>query len=141
MTGLEEIVRGVAGAIAGKYVVYRDAPLQVDSEIERYVVVTAVPIADSHDGPLRADRTVLVDVANAGDGAVTQTEYMQFVWDCDAAFRPVFAFAGRKIMPAQISSNITDGVAHYMFRLEFLDALDRETGDVQVMETMENRRI
>ena len=124
MIRLDEIVKGVGRAISGKYAVYAEPPLQVDEEIERYVVVTIIPIAEVHAGPRHTERTVEVDVANIGDGEITNAEFFEFIFDCDAALRPAFAFAGRQIMPEGIRTNITDGVGHYLFQLSFYDTLE-----------------
>lgn len=124
MIRLDEIVKGIGNAISQKYAVYAEPPMQVDEAVERYVVVSVIPIAEVNAGPRYTERTVEVDVANIGDGEITNAEFFEFIYDCDAAFRPVFAFGGRQIMPEGIKTNITDGVGHYLFQLSFYDTLE-----------------
>ena len=126
MIRLDEIVKGIGNEISQKYAVYAEPPMQVDEAVERYVVVSVIPIAEVNAGPRYTERTVEVDVANIGDGEITNAEFFEFIYDCDAAFRPVFAFGGRQIMPEGIKTNITDGVGHYLFELNFRDVLKRE---------------
>lgn len=139
MIRLDEIVKSIGGLMGEKYAVYAEPPLQVDADIERYIVVTIIPIAEVNAGPKHTERTIEVDIANSGDVDITNAEFFEFIFDCDAAFRPVFAFSGRQIMPEEIKTNITDGVGHYLFQLSFHDTLEGvldnttpEMGDVSI---------
>lgn len=120
---LTEIIDAAARALRDKYAVYSDPPRQVPEGVARYLVISVIPITSAPEGTILADTTVMVDIANAGDDDITQAEYLQFIWDCDAAFRPTLAFGDRVIMPQEITSNTTDGIGHYIMHLRFFDVL------------------
>lgn len=140
MTSMTDILYGIGDALGDTYAIYGEPPLQVDENVERYVVVTITPVTEVTEGTQFTVRSVLVDIANAGDPDIKQVEYHSFVDDCNRALRPVFDFGAHHIMPERISSNITDGIAHYMFYLEFTDAFDITTPAAPYMAELKNRR-
>lgn len=64
------------------------------------------------------DMNVVVDIAYH-EPSESNTEYLIKSAEIDAAIRPVFVFAGRKITIEESEINVVDHVLHYIFNLKF----------------------
>lgn len=142
MIELGEIAKAIGRAIGDKYKVYVDPPKQLPDGEDIYVIATVTPLSSPQRGQFFVERTVMADLTLLGDTDVTQTEYLQFIWDCDKAFRPVVKFAERVMMPSDITSTIADGIGHYVFDLTFYDTLEGafetttpDMGDIDIRRT------